>query len=479
MKTLLGYLLPPLIGAVIGFVTNAIAIKMLFRPLKEIRLFGGGVRLPFTPGILPRQRHKLADSIGGMVERELLTPQILRERLKTDRVREGVAQAVSGFTEKLLSAPLSDLITKLSDHASAGNAVEILRDFSRSRVFNELVDALLASLLEAALGNADRDAANAGRPLLSLSIPEILGKERTVILREKQDALIREALNGKMPELPFKIRPFFQDFYPRASASLLKLLNKPEIHRGLETQGRIFMENAIRKLSVFQRFFVSAGQYDRTLSDRMPEIIDGLIVQLEELFADGAIRTRITDYLSDAVLSLAAEPDSCRRMVELVSGALFSFEDRPIGELLGKLGIDGIPGLIAALCRFFGKAGDDGEGSNGAAGAVFALLKRFFEERAGMTAAELFLIGEEKKHRIDTGIQEKLLSLADKQTESVLSTINVRAMVTQRIDALDMLRVERIVLDVMAGQLKWINFFGAILGAAIGGVQVVVSSILK
>jgi uncharacterized membrane protein YheB (UPF0754 family) len=52
-------------------------------------------------------------------------------------------------------------------------------------------------------------------------------------------------------------------------------------------------------------------------------------------------------------------------------------------------------------------------------------------------------------------------------------------MVTERIDSLDMLRVERIVLDVMADQLKWINLFGAILGALIGGSEVLLSTLIK
>jgi len=336
MKTLLRYLIPPLIGAVIGFVTNAIAIKMLFRPLKEIRLFGGGFPLPFTPGILPRQRHKLADSIGAMVERELLTPQILRERLRSDSVRQSAAQSVAGVTEKLLSAPLSDLVARMSGRAAFGAASEILRDFCRSEFFNEFLDTLLTSLLEdAAARGADRDPVKTGRPFLSLSIREILGKERTETLLEKQDAFIRETLNGKMLELPLKIKPLLLNLYPGVSAAIVNLLNKPEIHRELEIQGRIFMENAMQKLSVFQRFFISAGQYDRTLSERMPEIIDDLIAQLKELFADNAIRNRCTGYLSDMALSLAAAPDSYNRMVRLASEALVSFEDRPLGEILG------------------------------------------------------------------------------------------------------------------------------------------------
>ncbi|MCK4514025.1 MAG: DUF445 family protein, partial [Spirochaetaceae bacterium] len=55
MMRLLPYVLPPALGAVIGYVTNYVAIRMLFRPLTERRVFG--VRVPFTPGIIPRQRY--------------------------------------------------------------------------------------------------------------------------------------------------------------------------------------------------------------------------------------------------------------------------------------------------------------------------------------------------------------------------------------------------------------------------------------
>ncbi len=40
--------LAPLVGAFIGYATNHVAIRMLFRPLKPCRLFG--LRLPLTRG---------------------------------------------------------------------------------------------------------------------------------------------------------------------------------------------------------------------------------------------------------------------------------------------------------------------------------------------------------------------------------------------------------------------------------------------
>jgi hypothetical protein len=498
MKALLGYLIPPLVGAVIGFLTNAVAIKMLFRPLKDIRLFAGrggpgggaGIRVPFTPGILPRQRHKLADSIGAMVERELLTPRIVQERLRSDSVRQDAARSVSRFTEKLcritlgsLKIPTGGPEAELPGKPAAGGPddallTEILRDFSRSPVFAALLDSLLGSLLEAALGGGGNPE-KAGPPLMSLSIPEILGEERAAAFRENQDAVIRDAISRKMVELPLKLGPLFFEIYPAAVSAVIKLLGKQDIRRELEIQGRIFLDNAIQKLSAVQRFFISAGQYDRTLSGRMPEIIDDLIRQLEKFAADNAIRKRAADYFSNTALSLAAEPDNYKRMVRLVSDTLFSLEDRPVGELLDRFGINGVPDLAAGIRRFFaeGNAGRGG-GGPGFARAALSALETFLAGHAAMTVGEFFSVGEEKKRRADQAILERLLSLADRQAESILKAINIRDMVTARIDSLDMLRVERIILDVMADQLKWINFFGAILGALIGGAQVLVSAAL-
>ena len=145
MKTLLIWLVPPLIGAIIGYVTNALAIKMLFRPLKEVRLWG--LRLPFTPGILPRRRHELADNIGRMVERELLTPEIVRERLSRPDVRMSIKNSVAGYTQTLLDTPIATLIAKPADPAFSAFFAELLQGFSKSPACSALIDSLLTGIL--------------------------------------------------------------------------------------------------------------------------------------------------------------------------------------------------------------------------------------------------------------------------------------------------------------------------------------------
>ena len=74
------HLVPPLLGALIGYVTNYIAIRMLFRPLRPWRLLG--MRLPLTPGIIPAKRGELAQRMGEMVGSHLLTADDVRRALE-------------------------------------------------------------------------------------------------------------------------------------------------------------------------------------------------------------------------------------------------------------------------------------------------------------------------------------------------------------------------------------------------------------
>jgi len=86
------YVAPPVAGAIIGYFTNDIAIKMLFRPYKAIYI--GKRQLPFTPGLIPRNQARLAKRIADTIMGSLLTPgelQNLAQRLlQTERVQGAI-----------------------------------------------------------------------------------------------------------------------------------------------------------------------------------------------------------------------------------------------------------------------------------------------------------------------------------------------------------------------------------------------------
>lgn len=99
MDIFLHYILPPLVGAAIGYITNWIAVKMLFRPLYPKYI--GKRRLPFTPGIIPRRKDSLARAIGKAVGEELLTKDDLQRAFCGEEKR---AAAVTKLTDSIMAA---------------------------------------------------------------------------------------------------------------------------------------------------------------------------------------------------------------------------------------------------------------------------------------------------------------------------------------------------------------------------------------
>ena len=82
----------PLIGAVIGYFTNYIAVKMLFHPLKPVKI--GGKVLPFTPGMIPKGKPRLAKALGKAVGEKLFTHEDLKEILLSREIKESVLDTV-------------------------------------------------------------------------------------------------------------------------------------------------------------------------------------------------------------------------------------------------------------------------------------------------------------------------------------------------------------------------------------------------
>ncbi|ABY94422.1 MULTISPECIES: DUF445 domain-containing protein [Thermoanaerobacter] len=71
------------VGAAIGWLTNFVAVKMLFKPLKPVKIFGITLQ-----GLIPKRKYEIAKSIGEIVERELLSFNDLWDRLLTEENRK-------------------------------------------------------------------------------------------------------------------------------------------------------------------------------------------------------------------------------------------------------------------------------------------------------------------------------------------------------------------------------------------------------
>ena len=91
----LSYIIAPLLGGVIGYITNDIAIRMLFRPHKAKYVFG--IHIPFTPGIIPKEKGRIAEAVGGVISENLMNKEVLEKYLLSEDMIEKVRSAVEEF----------------------------------------------------------------------------------------------------------------------------------------------------------------------------------------------------------------------------------------------------------------------------------------------------------------------------------------------------------------------------------------------
>jgi uncharacterized membrane protein YheB (UPF0754 family) len=64
------YILAPLIGALIGWITNLLAIRFIFWPHDGIKIIGTGL---VFQGVIPKRKAEIAASLGKLVETEFLS----------------------------------------------------------------------------------------------------------------------------------------------------------------------------------------------------------------------------------------------------------------------------------------------------------------------------------------------------------------------------------------------------------------------
>ena len=91
------YILAPALGGIIGYITNDIAIRMLFRPHKAKYIIG--LHVPFTPGIIPKEKGRIADAIGGVISENLMNKDVLERYLLSDDMVSKVRLSIEEFIE--------------------------------------------------------------------------------------------------------------------------------------------------------------------------------------------------------------------------------------------------------------------------------------------------------------------------------------------------------------------------------------------
>jgi len=185
----------PLVGGVIGYITNDLAIRMLFRPRKA--LYIGRFHVPFTPGLIPSQQGSIAQSIGSVVSGQLLNEETLRQTLLSQGTLDTLRKKITTFL-RVLSKDERTVYDCLRQPEIRGKV-----DISVDALQQKLTDALCAKIVDARLGYAVVDSVVGDKmdfitqnPLFS----RLIDGNTQGAIREKLAEKVNELIAEKAPD---------------------------------------------------------------------------------------------------------------------------------------------------------------------------------------------------------------------------------------------------------------------------------------
>lgn len=216
----------PIVGAVIGYGTNWLAIKMLFRPVKPIKI--GRFTLPFTPGIIPKRKEKLAKAIGEMVGNKLFTKRDIENRLLSEEVEETiVCKVMSFFTcEDTIKNVLLDNI----EEKTYWQARENLKEVVSEKIKDGLLQLQIGELIRKEGAQVIRTKVKGGFLRMFVtddlidSFLEPMGAEFEKYLQEQGQEKIRPVVERQMDSIEnMTVKDFMEQFQSKEFVEKIRM----------------------------------------------------------------------------------------------------------------------------------------------------------------------------------------------------------------------------------------------------------------
>lgn len=524
MNDLLQYTAPPVLGAFIGYMTNYVAIKMLFRPLRPWKIFG--LRLPMTPGVIPAKRHQLAENIGEMVGEHLLTSDDVSRAIIGNRFQKDLHQLINTRTAALFNKDLGTIITVIPErfHPYFHAGIKIIRlrfithlhaylesdDFAATidKAVTGQINALMAKDFSETFPVKNREYFYA---FLEKTVNDLLASPA---VKEWVAAQVQQKIDTTLSEksslhdiIPPEFSDLILDRLEKEAPGLLNkfsgMLQEPLMQEKITDTICNAIGNFTRSLgplAAMMGSFISTdkirgkisdyleakgdeiGQWlsdervrqevARTLRDKADEFLKTPLADLLSNVDDAKMKQMTRD-LSEQISELMAKPSTAASLAGILRDAFAGQTERPTADIIRDL--------------FGPDALEKGRQwtSNEATGifrspkvkqlladlVVELVEKKLLNKPIGPLAA---LLPKEVQFSFAEYIQQQVNDLLVKEVPGLVASLNIKKIVTRKVDSLDLLRLEKLLMSIMQEQFKYINLFGALLGFLIGLLNLLV-----
>ena len=494
------YIIGALIGAVIGYITNWLAIKMLFRPREAKYIFG--MKLPFTPGLIPKEKSRIANKVGETVGTHLLNSDSLSKALKDDKIKskfnevakEKINQVINSNStlEEALKNTLGENYYALKGNMINNIAKTILESIQEEEFKNKVKFYIVDSIKERLNKNPEKiiDFINSNkfREVIINTLEEektrdIIGK---ALLKEvkalgKEDLTIEEVI-------PENIKPYIEEYVKSQKDTLVEiiknLLRDDEVSHKIKSA---INDNIPSIVSMFLSGDVIYGKLvslvDKSLSEEENKeyICDAALAFVHESMkkkVSDVINTVgeeklevISDALGDKISKKLNTEENIDSIISKLNCKISSFNsyEEIIKVLFNdyeNILIDNIDSMISQIVN-----------NNQLSGGISKIIEKVFDKFLQNSLNDICYNKQNLENSIMSILDNLYNDFVENKSAKVLEIVDISSIVEEQINAFEVDYAEEIIIGIANKELKAITWLGALLGGILGILSPLLSTI--
>ncbi|EOU1701132.1 DUF445 domain-containing protein [Clostridium perfringens] len=494
------YIIGALIGAVIGYITNWLAIKMLFRPREAKYIFG--MKLPFTPGLIPKEKSRIANKVGETVGTHLLNSDSLSKALKDDKIKskfnevakEKINQVINSNStlEEALKNTLGENYYALKGNMINNIAKTILESIQEEEFKNKVKFYIVDSIKERLNKNPEKiiDFINSNKfreviinTLEEEKTSEIIGKAllKEVKSLEKEDLTIEEII-------PENIKPYIEEYVKSQKDTLVdiikNLLRDDEVSHKIKSA---INDNIPSIVSMFLSGDVIYGKLvslvDKSLNEEENKeyICDAALAFVHESMkkkVSDVINTVgeeklqvISDALGDKIskkLNTEENIDSIISKLNCKISSFSSYEEiiKVLFNDYENILIDNIDSMISQIVN-----------NDQLFGEISKIIEKVFDKFLQNSLNDICYNKQNLENSIMSILDNLYNDFVENKSAKVLEIVDISSIVEEQINAFEVDYAEEIIIGIANKELKAITWLGALLGGILGILSPLLSTI--
>ncbi|MBU5300849.1 DUF445 domain-containing protein [Clostridium sporogenes] len=499
------FLIASIIGGIIGYLTNWIAIKMLFRPYEEKKIFG--MKVPFTPGLIPKEKTRIAKSVGNAIGEHLLSSEIIVKSLCSENmnnrlkiwIRQKVYSLITTkktledkFKEFLdykyeyfitaLKTSLSKLtINNLKNEKNRDKMKEIIKiklDKILSLNGNHITNNHIYKQIKASLINNTNEylkSDNFKHVLKSLIIEnikdeEVLNKKIGDIIPSNFSSNIKVYVYRKKDNLSNYINEMLKE---EENINKLKNILKEVINNNVNSFMSMFVDvNAISdKTIVFLEEYLQREETKEEMVSLVNKSIDKILdTDLQDIIEN--IPENNKDVIVDETVDILCEKFQNTEMIlEIIEKIESHIQGKSsLNDIIEKINIDPYKFINSIIDKFIDSENFEVIINNLISDIIQNFMKTpIYELTQGNEEGIL-----NTSYQMVKNVYNRFI---ENQAEEVISILDIASIVEDRINEFDVYLAEEIILEISSKELKAITWLGGLLGALIGILSPILSKI--